>query len=610
MSAARNAFLQAPLFHPKNSGTMSMFTKLASFLTIFVETDSGRTDGSASKLLRGDNWQAKLTIERLQDGDQVLTLTVTPQGTLRLKQLGLLFSPKLLPAGSKLIGFGGVQDVNADAPLATKPQIGGFAIGLLFPDGDNWLLGVDAFYDLPTIFSLAAGQLSAGWLGQVTISQTTSWSWRLSRGKDLERLFDDYANSLTKNYPPARHPRLDILTGWNSWDYYGGAISMQAVEKELKAISQSPLRGKLTYFTLDMGWEEFWGDWRPNRRFPARLETIANRIKAHGLTPGLWLAPLQVGLFTELARFRPELFLHYRDTGTPIITSAGSPLGGMLLLDFAKPETQKLVTGWFRQFYDAGFRLFKIDYIYRDALNCLDDSDCPLPSNAFAREILQTIRAGIGDDSVLINCGAPAEAALGLADSIRTSTDIHTFWGHIKNSTRQMFGRAWHHRRFWTCDPDFAIIRHSGNSLDKTPRNMPYRPTPQATRTNFWMAGPEANENELLVWLSVVRLLGGSIFLGDSLFRLQPAALETLAKLFPPLTRSMIPWSYLEDGLPLFWPGPRQLGVFNWSDQPTEVTMPAELHVPAQTTDFWSSKTVRTDRPLLLPAHSGTILTW
>jgi hypothetical protein len=173
-----------------------------------------------------------------------------------------------------------------------------------------------------------------------------------------------------------------------------------------------------------------------------------------------------------------------------------------------------------------------------------------------------------------------------------------------------MFGRAWHHRRFWTCDPDFAIIRHSGNSLDKTPRNMPYRPTPQATRTNFWMAGPEANENELLVWLSVVRLLGGSIFLGDSLFRLQPAALETLAKLFPPLTRSMIPWSYLEDGLPLFWPGPRQLGVFNWSDQPTEVTMPAELHVPAQTTDFWSSKTVRTDRPLLLPAHSGTILTW
>ncbi|HOG50189.1 MAG TPA: alpha-galactosidase, partial [Lentisphaeria bacterium] len=328
-----------------------MFTKLAPFLTIFVETDSGQTDGPASKLLRGDAWQAKLTIERVQGDCQVLTLTVTPQGTLRLKRLGLLFSSKLLPTGTRLIGFGGLQDINADAPLAAKPQIGGFAIGLLLPMGDNWLLGIDTFYDLPSIFSLVNGQLSAGWLGQTVISQTTSWSWRLSRGKNLERLFDDYADSLTKSYPPTRRPRLDVLTGWNSWDYYGGAISMQTVEKELKAISQSPLRGKLTYFTLDMGWEEFWGDWRPNRRFPARLATIANRIKAHGLTPGLWLAPFQVGLFTELARFRPELFLHYRDTGTPIITSAGSPLGGMLLLDFAKSETQKLVTGWFRQFY-------------------------------------------------------------------------------------------------------------------------------------------------------------------------------------------------------------------------------------------------------------------
>lgn len=586
-----------------------MFARLETLLTIFAETDSGRTTGPADELLRGDAWQAELTIERHQDDCQVLTLTVTPQSAIRLKRLGLLFSPELLPPGTRLFTANGVQEAETGAQLAEKPQIGGFALGLLLPNGDNWLLGTAEVYDLPSCFSLADGQLSAGWLGQATISQTISLTWRLARGACIERLFAEYAEGLCR-HPYGRRPRLDVPTGWNSWDYYGGAISMRAVEKELKTISQSPLRGKLKYVTLDMGWEEFWGDWRPNRRFPARLATIANRIKTHGLTPGLWLAPLQVGQFTELARFRPELFLHYRDTGTPIITGAGSPLGGMLLLDFAKPEARKLVAGWFQQFYAAGFRLFKIDYIYRDFLACLDDSDCPLASNAFAREIFRTIRTAVGDDALLINCGAPAEAAMGLVDSARTGTDIHTFWGHILHCTRQLVGHAWQHGRFWTGDPDFALIRHQGNSLGNAPLNMPYRPKPRATRDHFWMAGPEASEEELRVWLSVVRLFGGSVFLSDSLFRLRPPALNTLAKLFPPQTHSAIPWQYLEAGLPRFWPGPRQLGVFNWSDQEAEVTAPAELHVPARTTDFWNGETVQTDRPLILPAHFGTILTW
>ncbi|OGV74154.1 MAG: hypothetical protein A3K19_21000 [Lentisphaerae bacterium RIFOXYB12_FULL_65_16] len=487
------------------------------------------------------------------------------------------------------------NDRSASARLVTLLFNTDTGMALLFGTGS---MGEDFSF-----FEATPASFKAGWEPQRELHRDTEFCLVVGHDTDPFRLLDLYATALQPFARPASFP----ATGWNTWDYYGGAITMADVRRELSALRSCVFGDSLKYAVLDMGWECGWGDWQPNRKFAATLRGVARMIESSGFVPGVWTAPLLCDMFTPLARHRQDLFAR---------TAANHPVvvGGKAVLDFTLPEVQELLAKWFGKMRDAGFRLFKIDYIYTSYIDAMQRLSDPTTGKAEAiRRGLKTIRAAIGEDSHLINCGAPAECAIGIADSARVSTDIHTFWGHVKHNALQVAASIWQNGRIWTIDPDFALIRCDTTSVDPYP-NYLYTPRPLTPDGGFWMAGHEASRTELQTWLSIVRLTGGNLFLADSICRLTRKGIDDLKLLFPPLRRSATPLDLFLNPVPRFWYLPPTdgergwLGVFNWDDEAAPLVVPPGLDVPDAGFDVWTGSSVRLSEIPKMAPHSALLM--
>lgn len=454
-------------------------------------------------------------------------------------------------------------------------------------NGQSILAGIGDISDDPSYFQIIDDRLRAGFEPKRLLSGTHRFQLRFSFGTDPLRLLGDYGRHLsTFARPIAATP-----TGWNSWDFHAAAISMEDVEREMDALERLPFSESLRYVTIDMGWEERWGDWRPNRKFPESAADIAAAIKRRGWTPGVWLAPLQASMFSRLARHRQEMFVT-NDDGSLIINTDDDALEGLLLLDYSLPEVRELAFGWFADLRRAGFELFKIDYLYDKYLSlCAGE----MGKVAFARSIFETIRNAVGDDAHIVNCGGNKEAALGLVDSCRVTVDVHNFWGHFRNNAKQIANSFWMNRALWINDPDFAIVR-CPETCSARRRNMPYAKRPAGNDADFWMRGPEASRGELRTWLSAVRLNGGSVFLSDSIATLNDAGTSDLATLFPPSTTGFTPLDLFERSHPSIWLSNDEtrplLGLFNWDDVETTLALPASLERGVTGKDAWTGQSV------------------
>ena len=104
-------------------------------------------------------------------------------------------------------------------------------------------------------------------------------------------------------------------------------------------------------FQVDDGWQVNIGDWLANNKFPSGMQALADKIRACGRTPGLWLAPFLGVPSSSLLRQHPDWFLHDADGG---LVSAGFNWGEQLYaLDTTHPE----VLDWLRALMRTGPRL-------------------------------------------------------------------------------------------------------------------------------------------------------------------------------------------------------------------------------------------------------------
>ncbi|MFI7061398.1 glycoside hydrolase family 36 protein [Kribbella sp. NPDC050124] len=95
------------------------------------------------------------------------------------------------------------------------------------------------------------------------------------------------------------------------------------------------------YFCIDAGWygdRDWWttvGAWQPSTtRFPNGLAEVIDRIRSHGMVPGLWLEPEVIGVNSPVARELPDdAFLTRR--GHRVAAS------GRYLLDLRSPAARK-----------------------------------------------------------------------------------------------------------------------------------------------------------------------------------------------------------------------------------------------------------------------------
>ncbi|MBU0606777.1 MAG: hypothetical protein KKI08_02775 [Armatimonadetes bacterium] len=456
--------------------------------------------------------------------------------------------------------------------------------------------------DFPA-FSTDGDRFTVTFRPQRPLAAGESFRVLVGLGADIARMLADYGAGLGRH----ARPLGEAPTGWNSWDYYRGGITMDACLAEMAAINASPLRGKLRHFVIDMGWENCWGDWRPNRKFPDDPAAIAGAIKAAGFSPGIWTAPLQASTYVPWVHGERGCFCKGAD-GEALV---GQGNGACVLFDPTHPRTVQWLHDTFSGLRAAGFELFKVDYLYRayfDSMTTLHDPT--IGKAAAARRFLEIIREAIGPEAHLLSCGAPLPCALGLADSARISADIHNFWGHVRHSAIQIAGTQWLNGRAWVNDPDFALIRCAETTGDRY-LNPPYTRRPYTDPNDFWVAGDDATWTELHTWLSLVHLCGGSLFASDSIARLNERGRAALAHLVNnPAPGPAVPLDLMESVPPRLWlatAGERSsLGVFNWEDGPAEVELPG--NAPTVGTDYWTGERVSLGRSMRLEGRSGLVV--
>ncbi|MFA5646187.1 MAG: alpha-galactosidase [Candidatus Ratteibacteria bacterium] len=445
-------------------------------------------------------------------------------------------------------------------------------------------------------FSLCKKGLRAGFSPQRPLQKET---FTLVFGSgDPGEVLDSYGDFLSTFARAGSTP----VTGWNSWDYYGGAVSMDDIRQEMKAIHNSPLHNHLSYIVLDMGWEQSWGEWTPNTRFPS-LSAMAQEIQDAGFIPGIWVSPLQAHVYSPLGRHRQDLMARAEDNG-PVYYNRHT------VLDFTLMEVQELLTKTFSSLREAGFLFFKIDYIYRGYLDLINRySDTTRGKAGFVRAGLRAIRNAIGDDAHLLGCGCPVEAALGFADSSRVTIDIHTFWSHVRSNAKQLSSQFWQNHRLWSIDPDFAVIRAKGTTKDRF-LNPVYQRRPSVTEG--WMAGPEATAQELQVWLTQLFLAGGNLFFSDSISRLNQQGISLLEKMLPPVGGFAKALDFFHEEIPRLWlnkTGKEEfLGLFNWDDEEKEIILPSGIDLPESGRDLWTGRIVKLNASLPMPARSSILL--
>lgn len=165
------------------------------------------------------------------------------------------------------------------------------------------------------------------------------------------------------------------------------------------------------YFCIDAGWYDdtagWWasvGDWIPSTvRFPRGISFVLDRIRGHGLIPGLWLEPEVVGVRSRAATTLPDRAFLQR-SGVRIRER------DRYFLDLRSPEARAhLDQTMDRLVTDLGIGYFKLDYNVTPGPGT--DVDAESVGEGL-RQHLEALVAWLGSvldrhpDLVLENCGS------------------------------------------------------------------------------------------------------------------------------------------------------------------------------------------------------------
>lgn len=209
-------------------------------------------------------------------------------------------------------------------------------------DEHQWLHPLDPGQEITTVpVSLAVGQAEAGSGLDAAVAALTQHrrALLLDAGRPVRRtpvVFNDYMNTLMGD--PTTERLLPLVDA-------AGSVGAE-------------------YFCLDAGWyadgSQWWdavGEWTPaTDRFPNGIDEVLDRVRSHGMVPGLWLEPEVVGVNSPLATTLPaDSFLHL--AGERVVEH------GRYLLDLRSEVVRKHLDSVVDRLVDdhgAGF--FKLDY--------------------------------------------------------------------------------------------------------------------------------------------------------------------------------------------------------------------------------------------------------
>ncbi len=356
-------------------------------------------------------------------------------------------------------------------------------------------------------------------------------------GERATTIAEQYADIVAARMAP-RHPEKSP-TGWCSWYFYFTMPDYDEIVQNAEFVRQR--FPELEWIQLDDGYQRTVGDWTENERFSRGLPSLVDEIRRRGLRAGIWTAPFVASEHSELFKDRPHWFVRDRNNQPIAVGSNPLWLGNYYALDLTNPDVLSHIGRLFKRLREAGFEYFKIDFLYHATQEGVRHD----PSHTCAQALrkgLEAIREAVGE-ALILGCGAPLGPCVGIVDAMRIGTDIGTNWrydwgGGVYECAVNTMSRAFVHRRWWINDPDCVLVRQEDNDL-----------TP----------------DEVVLWLTVVALSGGSFLLSDRMMEVAEERLALVDKVLPPYHRGAVAIDAFVESEPRVFALPIETPLGRWS---------------------------------------------
>jgi alpha-galactosidase len=295
---------------------------------------------------------------------------------------------------------------------------------------------------------------------------------------EVEQSYFQGIRERTGYEPPSRNHR-----GWASWYQYHDNITPDILYRNIEAIRSHNLG--FDFFLVDDGWQAAMGDWLDQSpAFKGKMREIADTVRAAGMRPGLWLAPFSVAGNSELFRLHPEYVLK-NEYGKPL--KAGyNPTWQCFYygLDVTHPRFAEYLREVIRVAVNEwGFEYLKCDFLFSACLHGAAHHELRLSRSMVLKSGMRLIREESGENAVILGCGMPLSAGIGLVDTMRVGPDTGDFWiklsGRLlrtgamigaRNSLRNFMVRSPMHKRLWLNDPDCVMVRDVNTRLKPAER--------------------------------------------------------------------------------------------------------------------------------------------
>mgnify|MGYP006270654809 FL=1 len=282
------------------------------------------------------------------------------------------------------------------------------------------------------------------------------------RSGNVRAALDAYAAHVAEAQRVA--PRQDApLGGWGSWNLYFEDVDSESLGAEISWAAENLKPLGFDDFLLDDGYMPYWGQWRAAERFGATLAEFAARQREEGLRPAIWVAPTYLSVDDPLIAEHPAWFVH--DTAGEMRTynNFGPTYAA---LDPTHPDARAFVTEQLEALWEAGYRTYKIDFLFGGALE--GEHHQEVTSMESYHTWMRAIRDAL-PQAHLIGCGAPMLPSVGWVDSMRTGPDIsyvvqpEPAYGYLAPQARHTATRFFTDR-WWHLDPDVVLLR--GDQID------------------------------------------------------------------------------------------------------------------------------------------------
>ena len=364
-----------------------------------------------------------------------------------------------------------------------------------------------------------------------------------------------YASEIAGHYDIHLPP--EPQSGWDSW-YTPRVTDIDQGYIADNAAALARLFGPwgLSSQQIDWGWQDNWGDWNANDRFPDGMAAAARSIADQGLKPEVWIAPFSAHSASNVWKQHPDWFVKKNTYGNVLAGADQHPF------DLARPEVLAHLRELGKRIADWGFQSVKMDFGYY-ALLTDRPPDWQQTPTALYRQGVRAFREGVGKDPTFINI-AMAVQNYGLVDALRIGLDT------------------------WPCWEGGAGCEHNAGGIGA----QGVKPMVRMTARRYWLNGRvwwnhldqifvrDLNLDEQRAWATLAAVAGGMVSLGEDATTLTDEQADVYRRILPLSNLTGRPLDLFELEFPEVWvqkqddPPGAVVAFFNWGTNTDLTTLP------------------------------------